>query len=64
MIRRSNSPFCSHGMQFSIKNSGYFKWSLVQYVYEQWAEVIARKLWEEIYLCKQGFPVSMPILEE
>jgi predicted MPP superfamily phosphohydrolase len=27
----------THGMQFGIEIPGYFKWSLVQYVYEQWA---------------------------
>ncbi|MGZ9676860.1 metallophosphoesterase [Flavobacterium sp. GNP001] len=27
----------THGMQFGIEIPGYFKWSLVQYVYAQWA---------------------------
>ena len=27
----------THGMQFGIEIPGYFKWSLAQYVYEQWA---------------------------
>ena len=27
----------THGMQFGIEIPGYFKWSLVQYVYKQWA---------------------------
>lgn len=27
----------THGMQFGIEIPGYFKWSLVQYVYTQWA---------------------------
>ncbi|MES2852378.1 MAG: metallophosphoesterase [Bacteroidota bacterium] len=27
----------THGMQFGIEIPGYFKWSLAQYVYKQWA---------------------------
>lgn len=27
----------THGMQFGIEIPGYFKWSLVQYMYKQWA---------------------------
>ena len=27
----------THGMQFGIEIPGFFKWSLVQYVYKQWA---------------------------
>jgi predicted MPP superfamily phosphohydrolase len=27
----------THGMQFGIEIPGYFKWSLAQYVYSQWA---------------------------
>ncbi len=27
----------THGMQFGIEIPGYFKWSLVQYIYKQWA---------------------------
>ena len=27
----------THGLQFGIEIPGYFKWSLVQYVYKQWA---------------------------
>jgi predicted MPP superfamily phosphohydrolase len=27
----------THGMQFGIEIPGYFKWSLAQYIYEQWA---------------------------
>ena len=27
----------THGMQFGIEIPGYFKWSLAQYVYQQWA---------------------------
>ena len=27
----------THGMQFGIEIRGYFKWSLAQYVYKQWA---------------------------
>ncbi|MFH7016812.1 metallophosphoesterase [Flavobacterium sp. FlaQc-47] len=27
----------THGMQFGIEIPGYFKWSLAQYIYQQWA---------------------------
>ena len=27
----------THGMQFGIEIPGYFKWSLAQYIYKQWA---------------------------
>ncbi len=27
----------THGMQFGIEIPGYFKWSLAQYMYRQWA---------------------------
>ena len=27
----------THGMQFGIEIPGYFKWSLVKYIYKQWA---------------------------
>jgi predicted MPP superfamily phosphohydrolase len=30
----------THGMQFGIEIPGYFKWSLAQYVYTQWAGLI------------------------
>jgi predicted MPP superfamily phosphohydrolase len=29
----------THGMQFGIEIPGYFKWSLAQYVYKQWAGI-------------------------
>ena len=29
----------THGMQFGIEIPGYFKWSLAQYVYKQWARL-------------------------
>jgi predicted MPP superfamily phosphohydrolase len=33
----------THGMQFGIEIPGYFKWSLVQYVYKQWAGLYENK---------------------
>ena len=27
----------THGMQFGIEIPGYFKWSIAQYMYKQWA---------------------------
>ncbi len=33
----------THGMQFGIEIPGYFKWSLVQYVYKQWAGLYQNK---------------------
>ena len=36
----------THGMQFGIEIPGYFKWSLVKYIYKQWAG-----LYEEFGRC-------------
>jgi hypothetical protein len=36
----------SHGMQFGIEIPGYFKWSLAQYVYAQWAGLYEN--WEDM----------------
>ena len=33
----------THGMQFGIEIPGYFKWSLAQYVYKQWAGLYENK---------------------
>lgn len=33
----------THGMQFGIEIPGFFKWSLVQYVYKQWAGLYENK---------------------
>ena len=33
----------THGMQFGIEIPGYFKWSLAQYVYKQWAGLYESK---------------------
>lgn len=33
----------THGMQFGIEIPGYFKWSLAQYVYKQWAGLYQNK---------------------
>lgn len=33
----------THGMQFGIEVPGYFKWSLAQYVYKQWAGLYENK---------------------
>jgi predicted MPP superfamily phosphohydrolase len=33
----------THGMQFGIEIPGYFKWSLAQYIYKQWAGLYENK---------------------
>lgn len=33
----------THGMQFGIEIPGYFKWSLAQYIYKQWAGLYEEK---------------------
>ena len=33
----------THGMQFGIEIPGFFKWSLAQYVYKQWAGLYENK---------------------
>lgn len=43
----------THGMQFGIEIPGYFKWSLAQYVYKQWAGLY-REFGRHIYV-NRGF---------
>ena len=43
----------THGMQFGIEIPGYFKWSLAQYIYKQWAGLYENV--GKICLCKPRF---------
>ncbi len=57
----------THGMQFGIEIPGYFKWSLVQYVYEQWAglyENIGRYIYVNRGFGFHAYPGRVGIMPE
>jgi predicted MPP superfamily phosphohydrolase len=45
----------THGMQFELNPRIFFKWSLAQYVYKQWAGLYEKETGRYVYVQPRGW---------